>query len=354
MEHLPLILLIFLLFSISALAQTNVELLTKNAIKLCYEKKYNEAIVELNKAIQIEPYNAHLYLKRAENFWYLKNTKSVFEDVMTAISLKPSDIKVLGEGAKRLILTDYLDEALKVADSIIKIDPSNSKGYEVRAEIKLRLKDYEGLIEDSLKAIEFMPLGDLLFMSRLRAILLINLKDEKNILNYYEKIRVVLEKRLEEANRIPVIIPNSKDNSIYKEKFSFNTKQSELFEHIFFMLYNSIKIYDELGQTEQANKLVEKTGQYKPQVLSLPRRASFYLSRKNYEKALADFSAIIEFYEELPNTQSNFLIVRGDVYMLMNQYEKAIADYESAIRIGKNNESKANEKIALAKQKLQE
>ena len=52
--------------------------------------KYNEAIIDLNKAIELNPKFANSHYHRARSYSMLGNIKSAIQDLNKAIELKPT------------------------------------------------------------------------------------------------------------------------------------------------------------------------------------------------------------------------------------------------------------------------
>ena len=120
------------------------------------------AIKSYTQAIEQEPNNAKLYLKRAAAEDIEGMADEFFEDYTKATKLAPNTAEFyyakshltysFGEGnspSKK----DKL-EALSYADKAIELDPNYAAVYDWRAFLKKELEDYQGALEDHNKAIE--------------------------------------------------------------------------------------------------------------------------------------------------------------------------------------------------------
>ncbi len=239
MKSLLHVLFTFLLLAIPVLSQRDVNSVSDKLFDLRMQHKYDEAIAELNKLIEINPNDPKLYVKRAE-FWKLqnklseafadlekaidlaptdaisylerakyfnlaKNNEGVLKDVRTAISLAPDKQIILIYATKELTLSGQYEENIKIADSYIARNELSYWAYEIRSENKFALKNYAGALEDSIKSIELISFTDNKDMSPMRAeIELANLpqlnvilpvtgkylKEDKRIFDYYKQNRV--------------------------------------------------------------------------------------------------------------------------------------------------------------------
>ena len=106
------------LISFSAVSQTAKEF-TQKGMELYEKHEFMEAILNLNKAIEIDAKYAQAYLVRG-------NIKSAFEDYHGAMK-------------------DY--------NSAVELSPKLSDGFFVRGNVKMKLQDYYGAIADYTSAI---------------------------------------------------------------------------------------------------------------------------------------------------------------------------------------------------------
>lgn len=110
--------LLFSLISFAVVAQTAKDY-TQKGRELIDKRDYMEAILNLNKAIELDPKNASAYFLRA-------NLKEKFED---------------------------LHGAMKDYNLSIESSPKYADAYFARGNVKMRLQDYYGAIEDYTAAI---------------------------------------------------------------------------------------------------------------------------------------------------------------------------------------------------------
>ena len=120
------------------------------------------AIKSYTQAIEQEPNNAKLYLKRAAAEDIEGMADEFFEDYTKATKLAPDTAEFyyakshltysFGEGD--FPSDKEKQEALSYADKAIELDPNYAAVYDWRAFLKKELKDYTGALSDHDKAIE--------------------------------------------------------------------------------------------------------------------------------------------------------------------------------------------------------
>ena len=354
MKYLLIFLFIFLLFNIPAFGQFDKPL--DSRLNRIYRDMSNEdAITELTKDLGVDPNNANLFLERADNYLKLNNYEAALFDVKSAVSLKPKDLYTLCESLRILIRSGQVYEGMKIAESIIALDSTKPIGYVARSEVKFADKDYKGAFEDILKSYQFAPLDKRLDTGRVFFILNLFLKNDENILNYYNQILAVIEDRLiyaAQKHKDQPKFTKLADRELRKPVVS--NLQSTLFAAVTHIYIIKVKMYEEKGQFEKADEMIERIGQYEPQFLSLYARIRFNSSKKRHEKKLADWTKLIEILEEYPDFQSLMYENRGDLYVFLKKYEEAIADFKSAIALDKKLEPKLKEKIIEAEGKIEE
>lgn len=378
MKYLSLFLFLFLLFNIPAFAQTQLQSYSYNAKQFANEQKYAEAIEEITKAIVIqpneislyliradyykklkntqafqadvdmaisiinksieeEPKNAELYLKRAGIYNYAKNKQAVREDVNTALSISPNDIKILrGSRSQLSSIADY-EESLKIADKIIFLNSSEPDDFYSRAVIKRKLEDFRGAMEDYIKGLEITDMYKTIYeLKYIYRFLDEELSNYENVLSYYERILVILDKRATfPYNTIRQLSNNPQLNEQINRASNKNNRETA-FRNIMQILKICIELYQKKGMLDRADELIEQITKYEPKDLSLQFRNEMQLKIK----AIRDEVQI--------NQKVARLIARGDLLLAQKQYEKAIDVYQEAIKL--NNSKEANQKLFQALQ----
>ena len=129
------------------------------------ECKFQEALNDFNKAIELDPNNAEAYLKRtsAKSILMLDDT-DILKDFNKALKLDPNNAKALvGRGITKVSLRQEeeaiynFNKALELLNEAIRLDPNNAEAYSDRARAKIGLKQIDEGLEDLNKAIELNP-----------------------------------------------------------------------------------------------------------------------------------------------------------------------------------------------------
>jgi tetratricopeptide (TPR) repeat protein len=132
-------------------------------------KGANIVIIECSKIIENEPENPIAYYKRGDAKKQLNKYVDAKIDFTKAIDLNPNDANVYIKRALLIKETDNLqcfNEA--IADCTIAIELINDKalGYFRRGDVKKMMEDFKGAIEDYSMAIEFDPNNYRYYMRR--------------------------------------------------------------------------------------------------------------------------------------------------------------------------------------------
>lgn len=171
-------LFIFILFIVSASYAQNAKELTQKGRELYEKREYMEALLNLNKAIEVDPNFAAAYYMRG-------NIKEAFEDHHGA--MKDYNIAIeknskfadafFVRGNVKMKLQDYYG-AIDDFTAVVTINENYIEAYYNRGRAKQFLLAYEDAINDCSKIIQINPKStDAFYM---RGILRINFGDLKN------------------------------------------------------------------------------------------------------------------------------------------------------------------------------
>ena len=119
--------------------------------------KYDEAIVQLNKAIEHNSVSASLFIQRGIAYKYNKLYDKSLEDLNTSITLNPKNVD--GYGSRGLIYTEMKNYklALKDYNKALELDPSNSINLNNRGYLFLKMGNISEALKDVYKSIELNP-----------------------------------------------------------------------------------------------------------------------------------------------------------------------------------------------------
>jgi len=132
-------------------------------------KKYKNALLDYNTAIDLLSENANTYYERGNIFFSLRNFHEAIIDYNLAIKLKPDISTFYNNRGYTFLQMNQLKEALNDFNKAIELSPLSSEALNNRANLKLLLKDYKGAISDFNYTIDLKPEIVGLYIGRARA-----------------------------------------------------------------------------------------------------------------------------------------------------------------------------------------
>ncbi|KAG5342113.1 TOM70 protein, partial [Acromyrmex charruanus] len=269
----------------------------KNEGNICFKtKKYNEAIVQYTKAIDICPKEnkdelAIFYQNRAAAYEQLKKYSSVKADCTKALELNPKHIKALLRRARVLEQTGDLEAALKDMTTVCIHKNFSDQAALLNTEIILgKLVDQ---VEENMSRENF-------FMLTTHAI-------EIYYIRAFSKDPVL--SRLEHPENIPEFFKKPLQALKNKE------------------YHNIIPLCTEIIESPEFDKLPSS----KLEVVLL--RATFNLFRSNYSAAIDDFKIILSREDAFDDIRVNALIKRANLHREIGISHLVFEDFNLAIMI---------------------
>ena len=127
------------------------------AHNLYNKRKYEEAIKNYNKSIDLDPNNSYAYNNRGLTKNNLEQYFDAVKDYDKAIELEPNNSVIYyNRGLAKTHLWQY-EEAIEDYNKAIELDNNNSTAYYNRGLVKSYLGQYKEAIEDYNKTIELDP-----------------------------------------------------------------------------------------------------------------------------------------------------------------------------------------------------
>jgi tetratricopeptide (TPR) repeat protein len=305
------------------------------------------------QAIAIQPKNIKLYLERAKCFKIINDYSSVLKDVSIILNLQPHFDSLFYDRLSDLFWSKKPDEVRSRVESLIISNKNHFFPYQMRSVVKIWTNDNKGAFEDYLKAVELEPLASMNQFGVLGNSLN-GLRDDKNIIEYYDRVFKVYEKILQEFS---LKIQQNEDDSRTLFQMKGISMQIGNVLHAFSM--NLADLYIEKGETEKSRAVLDKMVQIPPLSMAYLTRSNYYKRKGNLQKAEADNIKSIEVKieavtEDIENKntikprKAYYFILRGDYFLELKQPAKAIADYEMAKSLDQTLTAKSDEKIKLA------
>ncbi|MDE0637893.1 MAG: tetratricopeptide repeat protein [Candidatus Poribacteria bacterium] len=140
----------------------------KRAYDAYQTEKYQNAIVDYDKAIELEPGKSSHYYFRAEAKVELGQYREAITDYNKAIELEPNDSYNYIQRAEAKVELGQYEEAITDYDKAIELYPDSSRYY-YRAKVKVELEQYEEAIADYNEALQRKPKNAYIYYMRAQA-----------------------------------------------------------------------------------------------------------------------------------------------------------------------------------------
>jgi tetratricopeptide (TPR) repeat protein len=330
MKKLLMITLIFLFCAIPLLGQTEVEGLIKKSEELSRQDKFPEAIAVLTKAIEIQPENADLYVRRSQIYYGINKKDELLYDLRKAAALAPNNKEIILNSTHLLAYFDECADSLNILNNYIYKDSTVADVFNRRSQTKICLNDLIGAYDDISTAIALAP--DNISYRSSQAALLPKLGDSKEAFERFSQLIKTLEQKLAKAN------PKYNNEGL-------KTDLSQVYQ-------TRARVFHSKGDTEAEFADLAKYVEYNPKFYTYELRARYYIEHERYEEAITDFTEGIRISDISPTA---LLLQRGETYILMEKFAEAAADYEEALKLeGTVNIAILKQRLAFIKQKLEE
>ena len=258
------------------------------------QKKWELALLDYNKAIQINPNLVQAYNNRGLLYSNQKKWELALVDYNKAIQINPEYATAYNN--RGIVYSDQKKWELALADynKAIQINPNDDGAYNNRGELYRRQKKWELALLDYNKAIQINP----------------NLVQAYNNRGIVYSDQKKWELALADFNKIIQINPEYATAYI-----------------------NRGVIYDEQKKWELAMADFNKAIQINPDAPeAYNNRGVLYLKQKKWELALTDFNKAIQINPDDHEAYNN----RGNLYEEQKKSDLALADYNKAIQINPN------------------
>ncbi len=274
--------------------------------------RYQQAIEDCTKALQIKPDYSYAYFNRGFAYAKLEQYQRAIEDLSHGIRLKPDDGSgYFNRGNAYGKLRQY-QRAIEDYNLGIRLKPDRAEGYANRGDAYGELGQYQQAIENYTEAIRLKPDYAEAYYHRGHAHYRLGQKSHA-LKDYNEAIR--LKPDFAEAYYV-----------------------------------NRGNVYDELGGHQQAIENYNTAIRIKPEdAEAFYNRGNAYYKNGRYQQAIEDYKKSIQIK---PNNDRAYYN-RGNAYVKLNQYQSAVQDYSKAIRLNPQH-VKAHNNRGIAYYKLKQ
>jgi tetratricopeptide (TPR) repeat protein len=119
--------------------------------------RYEEALDDLNRALELEPNNVHALWNRGEIYRLLGRYDEALDDLNRALKLEPNNVHALDNRGVTYRMLGRYDEALDDLNRALKLEPNNVFALWNRGEIYRLLGRYKEALRDLNRALKLEP-----------------------------------------------------------------------------------------------------------------------------------------------------------------------------------------------------
>ncbi len=285
------------------------------------EGKWDQAYVDLNEALKLEPNNANAYRFRGATYFKLGDSKSALKDYNQAISLDPNNSDLfLNRGILQADCGDS-SNALSDLNEAIRLNPNNANAYNIRAQLHAKswfnddVDCLDQALEDFENAIQLEPEEPQFLVSRADFLGSCFRGAERDALA-----------DLDQAIRL------APDNAAYylaRHKVKLSLKD------VNGAAEDLTKAYQLDPSDEEIKTLVQKltAGSDKAQAAIYGQSGMNKFTDEDFEGCISDMSDAIK---NDPSSEVYFSL-RGFAYIQLDMYDEALSDFSEAVNLGTEN-----------------
>ena len=292
------------------------------------QEKFDLALADFNKAIQLNPNLATVYYNRGLVYEQQEKFDLALTDLSKAIELEPNNILAYNSRGLLYKKQEKFDFALADFNQVSQLNPNNILAYNSRGVLYLIQKQFDLALADFNQAIQLDPNYAEAYKNRG---LLYKKQEQWDLaLADYNKV-------LEIESKSPVIYLNR--GIIYSNQQQWDLALADFnqainLNHLLTDAYlNRGIIHEKQKQFDLAlydfNTALETNPNYS---ITYKLRGNLFYKQKKWDLALADYNSYILFE---PNNDLAY-VRRGLVYFQQKQWDLALADYNKALEINPN------------------
>jgi tetratricopeptide (TPR) repeat protein len=135
----------------------------EDGVRLVYASHYEQAILNFNRAIDLQSNFADAYKMRGRSYALTGNPDKAILDFNKVVELRPQEIGVLLDRGFAYLDRKDLDAALADAVRVLMLDEKQSRAYNLRATVERAKGDSATAIKDFTRAVDLAPNLDNLF-----------------------------------------------------------------------------------------------------------------------------------------------------------------------------------------------
>ncbi len=102
------------------------------------QAKFREAVIEYRNAVKAVPNNAQAHWKLAKASMESKDLRTAFQELKRTVELDPGNFDALGKLGEIYVAAGKKDEAVQIADNLVKSRPQDPQGYILQSALAVR------------------------------------------------------------------------------------------------------------------------------------------------------------------------------------------------------------------------
>jgi tetratricopeptide (TPR) repeat protein len=301
-------------------------------LKFSSHKQKKMTINELDKNSLVITQQADFYIKKGDEYYYDKKYNEAIENYQKALNIDGQNINALsGLGNVYFLLGDYL-KSIEYYSKVLTIEPNYTKNQYSLGLAYLELAQYEKAIEYFQEALENDPENEWLNLNIGSAYLNIG---EYNLAVKYFLRALDLEPKFTQAYYYLGL------THFYLENYGqaiFNYEKVLEIDLDYFLAYYQLGwTYYILGKDEKAIEYYQKGLELKQDdnyyVFGYNNLSLALIAQKRYQEAINYLQKALSYEPDNFNTHFNL----GYAYYGLKDYLKALADFNKAAQIESNN-----------------
>lgn len=283
-----------------------------------YLGRYQEAINDYDRAIEIDQNDPGLYYNRGNSYKKLGHDKKAIENYNNSIRINPKYAEAFNNRGNSYMSLGNNDDALNDFNEAIRLNPKSANAYHNRGKLKLFLRLFEEAITDYDETIRLNPKDKETYNNRGNAKKNIG-RNEEAIIDYNEALK--LDSNFADAyyNRgIANANLNNHEEAIkdYNIAIRLNPKDGDYYNRRAFS-----KLY--LGHREDAIKDFLETSR-------------LFLEKERYDDAIANIKNL----DILDNINPLIFLYRSIAYWNLGEKGKSKTDYDKAKELATQQDNK--------------
>ena len=284
------------------------------------QKRYEDAIVFYNKAIKLNPNVEVLYSNKGTCEKCLKQYKESIRDYEKSLEINPKNTKNMNRLASVYIIRGQIGNAKMLQEKALNLEPNNSIFREQMTTIEKILED-EIKLEDKIKEKKFEDAEEV--CKRM-------IEKESDFSELKLKyIQILIENvKLTEALQYINNEINYEDKKS-NEQFDYLTALCLYYDGQYEKAKKQINLMKSKGNSIDTKDLLEKVNT----IDSIKTKANEIFKQKKYEKAIEEYTKILEFDPNNKKFNSLILANRALCYQKLNKNVEALRDSNQSIKL---------------------